>query len=423
MNANRHRSVLIVGAGPVGLFLGYRLGKAGINVDIIEKEAHIIQQPRASAYYGAAALALKDAGILGLVAERGYVATNFSWRTEVKDDGKGGKTWGDVLAQLSFDEADQDNPEKGMVLLPQPQFAELVMEQALATGHVKVHFGSELTGIDNGDEAVTATVRDVNSGTERKMVSSFLVGTDGGRSATRQLLNIPMQGHTWPERLIATDVLLPPNPLFLIVQSHFVVDPVHFAVVVPLAKRFEGQPSLWRFTVGVSAADPRPDDEILLDDNLRGLYEKVMPGPRPLRYEIERKAVYRIHQRLASTLVKGRCVLAGDAAHLNNPIGAMGLTSGILDADALADTLLMIFSEQQPVSLLQTYSDERRKVFQTFVDPTTTHNKLRIQRSADSAYEDWFMRAMKNPSPETMAEFFTPYVSVWRTDMAALAQK
>jgi 2-polyprenyl-6-methoxyphenol hydroxylase-like FAD-dependent oxidoreductase len=100
----------------------------------------------------------------------------------------------------------------------------------------------------------------------------------------------------------------------------------------------------------------------------------------------------------------------------------MGLTSGILDADALAETLLMIFDKQQPISLLNTYSGERRKVFQTFVDPTTTHNKHRIQRTPESAYEDWFLQKFKNPAQTTLEEFLVPFMTTWRTDMAALAK-
>ncbi|KAH8749250.1 FAD binding domain protein [Diaporthe sp. PMI_573] len=390
MASRSNRNVVIVGAGPVGLFLAYRLGKAGVDVDVIEKEDAISQQPRSSGHYGAAALACKEAGLLGLMAERGH--------------------------------GNQDNPEKGMVIIAQPIFCQLVLEQGLATGHIRVHWGTELTGIDDGPDVVKATVRDVHSGTEKTMFSSFLVGADGGRSTTRKILGIQMQGHTWPERLVTTDVMLPHHPLHLTAQSHFVLDPVHYAIIVPLVKPVKGQPSLWRYTIAVDAADPRTDDEILSEGSLRALYEDKMVGPRPLQYEVKRKAMYRIHQRLATTMTKGRCVLAGDAAHLNNPFGAMGLTSGILDADALAETLLMIFDKQQPISLLNTYSGERRKVFQTFVDPTTTHNKHRIQRTPESAYEDWFLQKFKNPAQTTLEEFLVPFMTTWRTDMAALAK-
>ncbi|KAF5018937.1 hypothetical protein F66182_9079 [Fusarium sp. NRRL 66182] len=424
MTADKPQNILIVGAGPVGLFLGFRLAKEGIKVDIIEKEDSILQQPRASACYGPASFVLKEAGLLQLVSERGYVGTSFGWRPQVKDDGNGGKTWGDLLAELPFRAATAEHPERGMSFLPQHKFAALIMEQALETGNLTVHFGTELIAINNDQpDRATATVRDVKSGVEREMVSAFLVGTDGGKSTTRKLLGIPMQGHTWPERIVATDVIVPPLPIFLEAPAHFFMHPLHFGVVVPLEKPVAGQPGLWRFTLAVDPADTRTDEEILEDESLRNLFEVAMPGPRPLQYELRRRAIYRIHQRLATTMFRGRCMLAGDSAHLNNPFGAMGLTTGILDVDSLTASLLMIYSNEQPVSVLAKWSDERRKVFQNFVDPTTSHNKLRIQRDPATAYEDWAIKLLKNPSDETMAKFLIPYGTVWPTDMKAVVQE
>ena len=107
---------------------------------------------------------------------------------------------------------------------------------------------------------------------------------------------------------------------------------------------------------------------------------------------------------------------------MQQPIGAMGLNTGILDADALADALIMILKESKPESLLDLYSDERRKVFQRFVDPTSTYNKLRLQMDAEAANrDDWFYRLMQDPSPELMKEMNKPFFEVWRTDIRKLA--
>lgn len=311
------KRVLIVGAGPVGLFLAYRLGKAGIEVVVIEKHNHLSHQPRAAGYYGGATLALKDAGLLDLVAKRGHVGLDLAWRTTVKDDGNGNKVWGDRLAHLPFDQSATEHPERGMPILPQPQFCKLLLEQAQGTGNVTMHFGSELCDIKNGIDLVTATVCDLPTNTKRDITCDFLVGADGGKSATRKILDIPLQGHTWPERLIATDVTLR-NPMTNIGDSHFVIDPINYAVIIPLTKPIAGKESLWRYTIAIDPADTRSDEEIESEENIRLLYDKFMVGPRPLQYDLERRTVYRIHQRLASTMSMGRCALVGDAAHLNN---------------------------------------------------------------------------------------------------------
>lgn len=309
--------VLIIGAGPVGLFLAYRLGKASINVDLIEQLDELSDAPRAGGYYGATCFALKDAGLLHLLAERGYVDTSLGWRTPVVEHADGVTDWGELVAHLPFENGTEEHPELGMLLLPQAKFCKLLLEQALKTGRVNVMFGSQLVGIHQEETSVTATIRDANTGMERRMLGSFLVGADGGKSTTRKLLNISLPGHTWPERLIATDVVIP-NHRLPKVQAHYVIDPINFAVIIPLAKPREGEPSLWRYTVAIDPSDNRLDEEILSEEHIEKLYEKLMVGPRPLQYKIERKAIYRIHQRLATTMSKGRCALAGDAAHLNN---------------------------------------------------------------------------------------------------------
>jgi hypothetical protein len=104
----------------------------------------------------------------------------------------------------------------------------------------------------------------------------------------------------------------------------------------------------------------------------------------------------------------------------------------MLDADALAETLIMILNEHDKHSsntdaLLNLYSDERRKVFQFFVDPTSTHNKLRVHCNPEdsAAQDDWFLRMMRDPSKlskKQLGELSKPYYETWRTDIRKLAE-
>jgi 2-polyprenyl-6-methoxyphenol hydroxylase-like FAD-dependent oxidoreductase len=96
----------------------------------------------------------------------------------------------------------------------------------------------------------------------------------------------------------------------------------------------------------------------------------------------------------------------------------MGMNTGLLDAEALADTLIMVLKEDQSLSLLDIYSDERRKVFQTFVDPVTTNNLLRIQyNTPETVKDDWFFRKLQNMDEKTARELARPFFEVWRTNM------
>jgi 2-polyprenyl-6-methoxyphenol hydroxylase-like FAD-dependent oxidoreductase len=103
----------------------------------------------------------------------------------------------------------------------------------------------------------------------------------------------------------------------------------------------------------------------------------------------------------------------------------MGLNTGLLDGDALAEALIMILLEGKSDDLLTLYSDERRRVFQKFVDPTTTANKLRLHSpSSDAAaFDDEYFRSMQNPTPEILLEAAKPYFETWRTDMRSVAKK
>ncbi|KAH8694367.1 hypothetical protein BGZ61DRAFT_307931, partial [Ilyonectria robusta] len=192
---------------------------------------------------------------------------------------------------------------------------------------------------------------------------------------------------------------------------------VHFSMAIPLERPVEGETTLWRFSMATDPADASSKEEVLQEANLASLLEHYMVGPRPLQYEVVRKTVYRLHQRLSNTMATGRCALIGDAAHLNNLVGALGFSTGLLDAEALATTIKMILREGSPLSLLTTYSDARRQVFQSFVLPTSTANKLRIQQDPAAADEDWMIRMMQNPTPAVLREFTMPYLTVWRTDM------
>ncbi|KAF3397070.1 6-hydroxy-3-succinoylpyridine 3-monooxygenase HspB [Talaromyces pinophilus] len=417
--------VIIAGAGPTGLFLAYKLAKSGINVELLERLPDISDAPRAAGYYGATLLALKDAGLLDLATQRGYLVNALGWRTTVQDDALGNKTWGRLLCYIPFSQASEQRPELGMLVLPQPKLCQLLKEQIHALnstmpGAVSFHFNAELCGVRDDGDSVLATVRHQKTGVKHTLRGDLFVGADGGKSKARELLGIKLQGHTWPERMIAADVMLRNVDLPPVVQAHFVVHPVHFAMVIPLERPVEGEKTMWRFSMATDPSVTSPEEDLLHEKNIAMMLENYMVGTRTPEYEVVSKTVYHLHQRLANTMATGRCALVGDAAHLNNPVGALGLCTGILDCDALATVIEMILHEDGPLSLLSAYSDVRRQLFQSFVSPTSTANKLRIHQDPAAADDDWLVRAMQDPTPEVLHEFIKPYLTVWRSDMRAI---
>jgi len=100
---------------------------------------------------------------------------------------------------------------------------------------------------------------------------------------------------------------------------------------------------------------------------------------RPVRYEIAYRSTYRVHQRVAETFRKGRVLLAGDAAHINNPIGALGLNSGLQDAANLTEKLGKVMRGEAPDSLLDRYDRQRRTIANDIVQAMSIRNKERLQ--------------------------------------------
>ncbi|KIW26691.1 uncharacterized protein PV07_06504 [Cladophialophora immunda] len=429
--AGSPKHVLIIGGGAVGCLTALKLGQAGIDVDIIERLPETSNAPRACGYFGAVHHILDDIGIYRLIREEGFMTRGLCFRKPPKDDGegRGGKLFGDIIANLPFCAPNDPltEPGAGLLNLPQAQLNRLFLREALKTGHVQIHFNNELARIlNNDDSGVTVLTHDPGTGAEREYRAKYAVAADGAHSAARKALGLPYPGHTWPERLIATNVMVR-NVEETPMHTHFVMHPTHFSISTPLEEPVMGKKTLWRWTL---AADPAlvkcSDEELLTDEVIYAHYARCMPGARPLDVEIVARSVYRTHQRLVPTMRKGNVLLAGDAAHCNHPFGALGLNTGMLDADACAEALIMIMKDSFPAAqTLNTYSDSRRKVFQFFVDPTSTQNKLRVHSNpAETAAEDdWFLRDLNHMTPKKAVEMVRPYFEDWRTDMRTAMQE
>lgn len=311
--------VIVVGAGPVGLMTALKLAQVGISVVVIEKEKELDKKPRAVGYHGGALLALKRTAIYEEAKRLGFTGNGICWRKRLADDGNGGKKMGDIIAYLPFAGNEQTVDEVGnaVLYLPQPKLTELFHEAALRTGLVKVHFNTELCDLRNEDDSVTAIAKN-SDGKLESFHGTFLVGADGGKSVTRKLLGIQLKGHSWPERLVAIDILLEDKNLHPIYPTSMIIDPVNFGLVSPLAPPQTGKKTLYRCTAAVNPNETCTDEELTSESHLTRLLNIMAPGPRPLDVTILNASAYRTHQLCASSMRRGRCLLAGDAAHLNN---------------------------------------------------------------------------------------------------------
>lgn len=244
--------------------------------------------------------------------------------------GQGGKKMGRLVACFPKEEdLDPYGPPTvsraiSMLNLPQPQLAQVLLDETRALPNATVLFHTELVSIDaDGGAAphvVRVTARDTTTGATTAYAGAFLVGADGARSRARALLGVPFQGHTWPDKIVATDVWLRCHDEMPATTTQ-VMDPVHYAIVTPLAPVVPGEVTKWRVSFALDPEDlargDRPLEAFLREEYVAQMYDRVLGGPRPVEYKIDRVSPYTMHQRLASTLKRGRCLLAGDTAHIN----------------------------------------------------------------------------------------------------------
>jgi 3-(3-hydroxy-phenyl)propionate hydroxylase/6-hydroxy-3-succinoylpyridine 3-monooxygenase len=199
-----------------------------------------------------------------------------------------------------------------------------------------------------------------------EMRAKWVVGADGAASTVRQQLALDFEGMTWPERFVATNVVFDFERHHY-ARATFLIDEVHGAVIAKLDNF-----GLWRCTYMEDAALP---EEGMLG-RLPQVFEAILPGAGD--YRIDLAAPYRMHQRSAPRYRVGRVLLAGDAAHVTNPTGGLGLTSGLLDCFALYPALVAVIKDGADTVILDRYSDARREIFLNRVSPQAVANKRLI---------------------------------------------
>jgi 3-(3-hydroxy-phenyl)propionate hydroxylase len=106
-------------------------------------------------------------------------------------------------------------------------------------------------------------------------------------------------------------------------------------------------------------------------------------------YEIAHRTLYSVHQRVAQSYRRGRVFLAGDAAHLNNPLGGMGMNGGVHDAFNLAEKLAAVIRGEKPVEELERYERQRRPVALEYVNRITIANKHHLEMRDAEEQRRW----------------------------------
>jgi 3-(3-hydroxy-phenyl)propionate hydroxylase len=376
--------VVIVGAGPVGMVCALALNRSGIAVTVFEQEPAPVEDQRAASLHPSTLEMLDDLGVTEQILPLGLVSSAYRFHDRVSDS---------VVAEFDLGLMRDEFRFPYVLQYEQYKLTASIAKEYGNAADFDVRFSHAVTGLTETADGVDV---EVTSPAGVEIVrADYVIGCDGGRSAVRKLAGIEFEGFTYPERFIKIATSFDfgvANPK--VAFRNYFSDPNEWCNLFKVqGKR---PPGLWRAIMPIKADET---DEMALDpERIEARLQKFFPNSG--RYQIEYVNVYGAHQCVAATFRKGRVLLAGDSAHVNNPIGGMGMNGGIHDGINLAGKLARVIHGEAGDELLDLYSRQRRHAAVKYVQAQTIANK-RLMEERDPAIRqknfDELRRTADNP--------------------------
>jgi 3-(3-hydroxy-phenyl)propionate hydroxylase len=369
--AHENDRVIVVGAGPVGLTAALGLARRNIPVTLLTAESAPVKELRGSTFHPPTLDLLDEFGIVPRMIAQGLKAPTWQFRDR--------ETGPVATFDLSLLAGDTNHPYR--VQCEQWKLMRLLEEELRKIPGHDIRYGHEVAAVRQDTDSVTI-VANTNSG-EVSVTGRYLIAADGAHSAVRRSLDIEFEGFTYPELFLIASTDFPfENTLTNIAYVNYIADPYEWLVLLRV-------PELWRVLV------PAPENSdraaLLSDESLQGVLQRVVPRDEP--YAIAHRSLYHVHQKVAKNFRHGRALLAGDAAHINNPLGGMGMNGGMQDAFNLVDKLADIWAggdERQ----LDRYDRQRRIVAVEAVQQQT-HRNQQVIREHDPAVRNKALDEMR----------------------------
>jgi 2-polyprenyl-6-methoxyphenol hydroxylase-like FAD-dependent oxidoreductase len=325
--------VIVVGAGPTGLLLAGDLTAAGHSVTVLERRSPEVSNLTRAFGVHARTLEVLDArGLADPLVKTGRPITDLR-----------------LFRRLTLDLSNLPSRFPYLLITPQYEVEHLLESRALESG-VEFRYRTELAGLDQDPDGVTARVR-AEDGTESALRATYLVGADGHRSTVRASLGLPFPGESVIRSIVLADVRLAEEPSGVLTVNG-VGDT--FAFIAPFGDGY------YRI-FGWQRDHDVPDDTPLELDEVKQITRRALDSDFGM-YEARWLSRFHSDERQAPSYRVGRVFLAGDAAHVHSPAGGQGMNTGLQDAANLSWKLAAALSGHAAGTLLDSYHAERHPV-------------------------------------------------------------
>jgi 3-(3-hydroxy-phenyl)propionate hydroxylase len=393
--------VIVVGAGPVGLVTANLLVDEGIEVTLIESNVELPRDLRASTFHPPTLDMLERFGVVGAMIEQGLICPTWQFR-----DRKEG-----VIATFELSRLLPDTQHPYRLQCEQWRLGEMLYARLSKSPLATIRLGTKANAVRQIGERVEVDIAPAEGAAET-IAADFVVGADGIGSTVRHAIGAAFDGITIPELYLSLSTTYDFREAMPDVANIcYLSDPQEWYVLIRTAR-------VWRALFPVDAA--LEDKDVTSIERAERLLQGAVPRKEP--FEVTHRTAYRVHERVASTYVKGRMVIAGDAAHVNNPLGGMGLNGGIHDAFNLAEKLVAVI-RGAPLETLERYSRQRRKVALDVVQQTALRNRSILntrEPDARRAYYDDLRRTVEDADMHRSYVMRTSMIQSLR-DVAELA--
>ena len=351
--------MIVIGAGPVGLCLSLALAQQGIPVCLIEAlgDHNFLEQvPRAGTNHPATLELFARIGLYDKLEPRGIIAPLFHYWD--RHEGK-------LVAEFDHAHLKDDTRFPYVLQCERIKIVEEALKLVKAHPGIELRLSTEFTAFSQTADGVTAQVTNP-AGESEAIAGSYLVSAEGARSIVRKDLDIEFEGFTYPDRTLNIEVAYDFRQHGY-TERNYISDPDEWSNLF----HWKGPPDRWR--VHFPTAPDADETALTQPDALQARLQRFLPIGKA--FDIVGSNLYVVHQRVAKKFRAGRAILAGDSAHVNSPIGAMGMNSGIHDAFNLAEKLVSILRGEADADILDRYERQRRHVALQHTQAQTMRNK------------------------------------------------